>query len=52
MLKRFPSQKLVVTGGVARDTALIKLLQEEAGVEILVPEHPQHNGAIGCAVIE
>lgn len=51
MLKRFPSLCLVVTGGVARDRALIKLLENETGQPVIVPEHPQHNGAIGCAVI-
>lgn len=49
MLKRFPSQALVVTGGVALNSAMIHLLAEHSGVEPVVPRHPQHNGAIGCA---
>ncbi|GFO54824.1 2-hydroxyglutaryl-CoA dehydratase [Geomonas sp. Red276] len=49
MLKRFPSPKLVITGGVALNGAMIKLLAAECGMEIVIPAHPQHNGAIGCA---
>ena len=52
MLKRFPSDTVIVTGGVAFNQAMIRLLQEAVQKEIVVPEHPQHNGAIGCAVIE
>jgi predicted CoA-substrate-specific enzyme activase len=50
MLRRFPSERIVLTGGVARDGALVSLLENE-GFAVLVPGHPQHNGAIGCAVI-
>lgn len=50
MLRRFPSEKIVLTGGVARNGALVRLLEEE-GYVVTVPENPQHNGAIGCAVI-
>ncbi|HEY6871368.1 MAG TPA: acyl-CoA dehydratase activase [Geobacteraceae bacterium] len=51
MLRRFRSPQLVVTGGVAKNGALIKLLEEETGGPVIVPTHPQHNGAIGCATI-
>jgi activator of 2-hydroxyglutaryl-CoA dehydratase len=51
MLRRFPSEKIVLTGGVARNSALVRLLEEE-GYAVTVPENPQHNGAIGCAVID
>ncbi|MEA5114844.1 MAG: acyl-CoA dehydratase activase [Geobacteraceae bacterium] len=50
MLRRFPSGQIVLTGGVARNGALVRLLEEE-GYSVTVPENPQHNGAIGCAVI-
>lgn len=50
MLRRFPSDTIVLTGGVALDTALVRLLENE-GFSVLVPDSPQHNGAIGCAVI-
>ncbi|BDV44346.1 2-hydroxyglutaryl-CoA dehydratase [Geotalea uraniireducens] len=48
MLKRFPSPAVVLTGGVAHNGGLVRLLEAETGLEIVVPEHPQHNGAIGC----
>ncbi|TLM99971.1 2-hydroxyglutaryl-CoA dehydratase [bacterium] len=50
MLRRFPSETVVLTGGVALDGALVRLLENE-GFAIAVPPSPQHNGAIGCAVI-
>ncbi|WP_136515645.1 acyl-CoA dehydratase activase [Geomonas edaphica] len=49
MLKRFPSDTLVITGGVALNSAMITLLRAQCGMEIIIPKHPQHNGAIGCA---
>jgi (R)-2-hydroxyacyl-CoA dehydratese activating ATPase len=49
MLKRFHSDTLVITGGVALNGAMIKLLSADCGMTVIVPEHPQHNGAIGCA---
>ncbi|MBU5612259.1 acyl-CoA dehydratase activase [Geomonas azotofigens] len=49
MLKRFPSDTLVITGGVALNGAMVELLRAQCGMEIVIPEHPQHNGAIGCA---
>jgi (R)-2-hydroxyacyl-CoA dehydratese activating ATPase len=49
MLKRFPSKTLVITGGVALNGAMIELLRRHCSMELVIPEHPQHNGAIGCA---
>lgn len=51
MLRRFPSETVVLTGGVAHNRALVRLLEDATGRALVVPEHPQHNGAIGCAVI-
>ncbi len=51
MLRRFPSRHLVVTGGVALNGALVRLLENETGASVIVPPHPQHNGAIGCATL-
>ena len=51
MLKRFPSETIVLTGGVARNGGLVELLRSESGLEVCVPQHPQHNGAIGCAYL-
>jgi predicted CoA-substrate-specific enzyme activase len=49
MLRRLPSPTIVLTGGVAHNGALVRILEKETGYEVLVPQHPQHNGAIGCA---
>jgi (R)-2-hydroxyacyl-CoA dehydratese activating ATPase len=51
MLRRFPADVLVVTGGVARNGAFIELLKKNTGAKVLVPSQPQHNGAIGCALL-
>jgi activator of 2-hydroxyglutaryl-CoA dehydratase len=51
MIRRFPSKTLVLVGGVALNCALVRLLERETGHPVVVPEHPQHNGAIGCASI-
>jgi activator of 2-hydroxyglutaryl-CoA dehydratase len=50
MLRRFPSDTIVLTGGVALNGAFARMLEREAGLPLVVPEHPQHNGAIGCAI--
>lgn len=42
---------LVFCGGVAKNIAVKKYLEEELGFEIMVPEHPQLTGAIGAALI-
>jgi predicted CoA-substrate-specific enzyme activase len=51
MLRRFPSETVVLTGGVAMNRALVSLLEEATGLPVIVPAHPQHNGAIGCACL-
>ncbi len=51
MLRRFPSETVVLAGGVALNNALARLLERESGLRIVIPGHPKHNGAIGCAVI-
>ena len=51
MLRRFPFDHLIVAGGVARSPAFRELLRQATGAEALLPTHPQHNGAIGCAVL-
>jgi predicted CoA-substrate-specific enzyme activase len=50
MLRRFPSDTVILTGGVALNGALVRLLRNEGNCEVIVPQHPQHNGAIGCAI--
>ena len=51
MIRRFPSETIVLAGGVAQNGALARLLERETGHVIVVPEHPRHNGAIGCATM-
>jgi len=49
LVGRFPSDDLVVTGGVALNKAFIHYLK--AGLnfkKVIVPAYPQYNGAIGC----
>ncbi|KKK41164.1 MAG: R-phenyllactate dehydratase activator [Candidatus Lokiarchaeum sp. GC14_75] len=42
---------LVYCGGVAKNVAVKKYLEEELGYEIETPSHPQLTGAIGAALI-
>lgn len=42
---------LVFCGGVAKNVAVKKYLEEELGFEIVIPEYPQLTGAIGAALI-
>ena len=44
------SPVLVFTGGVAHNQAVRELLKKEIGAEVVIPDWPQYNGAIGCAV--
>ncbi len=48
-LLRFKSNVIVFTGGVAKNMAIRKILENELGVDVIVPDEPQANGAIGCA---
>jgi len=43
--------QLVFCGGVAKNVAVKKFLEEELGYGIVIPEHPQLTGAIGAALI-
>jgi predicted CoA-substrate-specific enzyme activase len=47
LLSKFRGEKLVLTGGVANNSAIRKYLQEDYE-EIVPVEEPQFNGAIGC----
>lgn len=42
---------IVFTGGVARNPCMRKLLKEQLGRNILVPENPQFVGALGAALL-
>jgi len=52
MTGRIPMQDTVVlTGGVARNAGVARMLEEKLGHTIVVPEHAQLAGAIGAALI-
>ncbi|MGA2110897.1 MAG: acyl-CoA dehydratase activase [Anaerolineales bacterium] len=42
---------LMLSGGVVQNPAIVRLLQEETGEEILLPHHPQLMGAYGAALV-
>lgn len=48
MVVKQKPQVIIATGGVAKNGALRKMLADETGVEVIVPDDPQLNGAIGC----
>jgi predicted CoA-substrate-specific enzyme activase len=50
MLNSLASEVVVFTGGVALGKAIGKIISSELGVEVIVPQYPQLNGAIGCGV--
>lgn len=50
MLRQLMSPVIVFTGGVAHNDALKVIIEQETGAEVVIPEHPQFNGAIGCTV--
>lgn len=50
MLNALISETVVFTGGVALGGAIRNMVEQEMGVRVVVPAHPQLNGAIGCAV--
>lgn len=41
---------LVFTGGVANNPAIVALLQDNLGIKVIIPEHPEMTGAIGAAL--
>jgi len=52
MLRQLASETIVFTGGVAHNQALRRIIEAEMGCRVIVPEHPQYNGAIGCCVYD
>jgi len=50
MLTSLKSETIIFTGGVALGSAIGKIIEAELGVKVIVPQYPQLNGAIGCAV--
>ncbi|MCX7747412.1 MAG: acyl-CoA dehydratase activase [Clostridia bacterium] len=53
LIGRFSHDTIVLTGGVAHCEALIHFIKTETGFkEVVIPEKPQLNGAIGCCAYE
>jgi predicted CoA-substrate-specific enzyme activase len=48
-LKRYKTENLIFTGGVAKSKALKEIIEQETGLNLIIPEEPQLNAAIGCA---
>jgi (R)-2-hydroxyacyl-CoA dehydratese activating ATPase len=42
---------LVLTGGVAKNTGMVRAMKENLGCEIFVPEEPLLTGALGAAIL-
>lgn len=42
---------VVFTGGVARNTGVVRAIEHETGLKLLVPPEPQITGALGAAII-
>jgi len=52
MAVRIPvEERVVMTGGVARNQGVVRALEGRFKTDILVPEMPQHMGALGAAII-
>ena len=51
LINRFPRQNIVLSGGVAKNKAIHKLMRRSIHAPVVVPKRPAFNGAIGCALI-
>jgi predicted CoA-substrate-specific enzyme activase len=50
LLRDFSSEVLVFSGGVAQNVAIVRLLAQSSGAQVIVTPDPQFNGALGCAL--
>lgn len=51
MARRRPIlSSLCVTGGVAKNAGVVKMIRDEVGQEVIVPPEPQITGALGAAL--
>ncbi len=52
MAARIPvEQEIIMTGGVARNEGVVRALEKRFDSKIIVPDEPQHTGALGAALI-
>lgn len=49
-LAKLSNGNVIFTGGVAYNEALRKIIGDEMGVKIVVPENPEYAGAVGCCI--
>jgi predicted CoA-substrate-specific enzyme activase len=45
------TEKVVFTGGVAKNQGVVRALEQEAGIKMHVPYEPQITGALGASII-
>ena len=50
LLERMGEERIVMSGGVALNEAVVSILADETGREIIVLDDPLYNGAIGCCI--
>ena len=48
LLRRFPLDRIIFTGGVSQCGGVGRTIQNELEVEIVIPKRAQYTGAIGC----
>ncbi len=51
LINRFPRQNIVVSGGVARNKAILELMRRSIHAPVIASKLPAFNGAIGCALL-
>ena len=44
-------EPVCMTGGVAKNLAVVRALEEKLGVKINIPEEPEITGALGAAYL-
>lgn len=49
LLRSFPVDRIVFTGGVSAFDGLRDTISDQIGVDIIVPDNAQYMGALGCA---
>ncbi|MEE8483352.1 MAG: acyl-CoA dehydratase activase [Nitrospinota bacterium] len=52
LTRKFHSPVFIVAGGAAKNGAVVRFLKERCESDVIVPEHPTFNGALGCAVLQ
>ncbi|SKA06043.1 acyl-CoA dehydratase activase [Selenihalanaerobacter shriftii] len=50
LLMKFKSKRIIFTGGVAHNQAIKRIIENELSAEVIIPDSPQFNGALGCAL--